>query len=98
MAVIVYVLPIVVTCLLKSGETAPFPTVMIWSPVGGEGRRCTLSWKVVLEAAIPSWTVMVMTAVPACPSDGMRVTVRLVPWPPSAIWESGTSVGFAELA
>ena len=66
-------------------------------PPGGAGRVRTLNWKTLLVLSVPSLTVIVMFATPACPGSGVTVTVRLPLLPPNTMSAGSTRVGLSEL-
>lgn len=65
---------------------------------GGVGLTCTLNLNVTDVVANPSLTLIVISAIPAVPERGVTVTVRWVPVPARAIFESGTRSGFVDTA
>src|SRR5262245_5909037 len=63
-------------------------------PVGADD---TVSWKLVVVVACPSFTAIVMVATPVWLPAGVTVTVRLAPAPPKVMLALGTSVVLDEL-
>ena len=60
--------------------------------VDAEGSTTVSKKRRVANAPFPSVTVTVIVAVPVKEASGVRVTLRLVPEPPSTIPEAGTRV------
>ena len=57
----------------------------------------TVNTKLVDAVSAPSLTVTVMEEVPLAPATGVMATVRFAPFPPKAMFASGTSAAFDEL-
>src|SRR5262245_2863190 len=75
----------------------PIPLVTRIS-VGGAGRcGSVLMLKVVLAVALPSLTVIVMSALPITPGNGVTTTRRLLALPPKAMPLFSTTLVLAEV-